>query len=147
MGVKLRVWDHLLKKHFFEGFKIDPHGTLVSCNWYIEREKKSNEVIKNNMAKDGKYHEDKMPKQGFIVEKSVGRKDKNKIEIYQNDKVKYWNLDFTDYAVHRVMWDDNKIGWVLSQERLAKDNMKWMRDWSPSRGEVIGYLYDKDEKY
>jgi len=141
---KFRVWDHLLEKHFFRGFKIDSHGTLVECEWYVEREKKSKEVIKNNMAKDGKYHEDKMPKQGFIVERGVGREDKNKVEIYQNDKIKYWDSSFINYAIHKVMWDDNKIGWVLSQEGLAKDDMLWMEEWFPSRAEVVGYIYKKE---
>ena len=144
--MEFRVWDQLLEKHFFEGFKIDSHGTLVECGWYLKREKKSDKVIKNNMAKDGEYHEDKMPKQGFVVERSIGRKDKNKIKIYQNDKIKYWNINFTDYAIHRVMWDDNKIGWVLSQESLLKDNLLWMRDWDPSRAEVVGHIHNKGKQ-
>ena len=92
------------------------------------------------MAEDSKYHGGKMPKQGFIIERSIGREDKNEIEIYQNDKVKYWNSEFTDYAIHKVMWDLNKIGWVLSQEGLKKDDTLWMRDWCPSRAEIVGYI-------
>ena len=137
---KFRIWDHLLEKHFFRGFKINPHGTLVECEWYTEREKKSKEVLDKNMSDDGMYHEDKMPKQGFIIERSVGREDKNKVEIYQNDRIKYWNFDFTKYEIHKVMWDNEKMGWVLSQEGLTTDNMLWMRDWSPSRAEVVGHV-------
>ena len=98
------------------------------------------------MAEDGKYHGGKMPKQGLIIERSIEREDKNKVEIYQNDKIQYWNSEFTDSAIHRVMWDRNKIGWVLSQEGLKKDDTLWMRDWFPSRAEVIKYYFiDKSE--
>jgi hypothetical protein len=72
------------------------------------------------------------------VKQFIGEKDKNGKDIYVSDTVKYFNSDGNDYAIHKVMWDRYKMGYVLSQEGLEeRDNGCWMRDWDPQRTEII----------
>lgn len=75
------------------------------------------------------------------VGQDTGLKDKNGKAIWDDSVVKYWSSDGKKSAVHRVMWDEQKIGYVLSQSGLKKDEGFWMRNWNPQRAEVIGTIH------
>lgn len=81
---------------------------------------------------------------GFIevIPETVGRwtglKDKDKKDIYNGASIRYWSDDRKSSAIHKVIWDDSKMGYVLSQEGMGDaDEGYWMRDWYTSRAEVI----------
>ena len=68
--------------------------------------------------------------------------DKNGDFIYEGSLVRYWSIDGKSSCIHKVMWDNQKMGYVLSQEGLEIDDGLWMRDWSPHRAEVIYKIPD-----
>ena len=57
--------------------------------------------------------------------------DKNGKYIYADSIVRYWSIDGKKSTIHKVMWCDQKMGYVLSQEGLKnhnqnKNHKKWV---------------------
>ena len=76
----------------------------------------------------------------------TGLEDKNGKPIYDGDMVRYWSSDSKTSAIHKVMWDNYKMGYILSQDGLAKiDEGLWMREWYKQRAEVIGNTHQNPE--
>ncbi len=77
------------------------------------------------------------------VSQWIWLQDKNGVDIFDDELIKYWNDEHTEFALQRVVWDKSKMGYVLSQEGLGlMDSGLWMRDWFTTRAEALGSFYD-----
>lgn len=88
-------------------------------------------VIENEKPVDYEVHPE-------TVGQCLGMKDMNKNDIYNGASIRYWNEDRSVSAIHRVMWDESKMGYVLSQDGMGDaDEGYWVRDWLISRAEIL----------
>ncbi len=74
-------------------------------------------------------------KRAFVPEEYIGRKDKNKTEIYEGDKIRHWGGDITRIGVVKYIKKKCSFdaGWG-SWEHCAKDI------------EVIGNIHESKEE-
>ena len=108
----------------------DVHFGQANARAHIHPVKGSNQSIEVEVETVGQF---------------IGSKDQNAEEIYDGSLVKYFSLDSSrDFVVYKVMWDVQKMGWVLSQEGLSGDEGLWVSHWSSSKAEVIGDIHTNE---
>lgn len=118
--IKLRVWDSLHKEMVIEKYEADKgHVIEILLNQQIGLYKKKDSSYVNNP---------------FVFMQYTRWKDKNLVDIYEDDIVRSSIGNDSDIFVI----DMNKLDWFISPKGHAFDN-------SSIEFEVIGNIYENQE--
>lgn len=151
-NIKFRAWDkeanimvysdHRTRKLYdvYYGFEMNGEGEL-ECRW------------------EGEFTESQVLNGGILdnIMQSTGLKDKNGVEIYENDLLKctskiYTNLGATrtgeyEETIKQVIWKDDSWGTrVISSNLTSKGSEKSGLVISAKYAEVIGDIYQNKEE-
>lgn len=85
----------------------------------------------------------------YQLMKSTGLKDKNDVDIYEGDIVKYtwYTTSFDDKKqknhIHKVFWSDWRGSWAVGNSLANSDLFRYVRNGNTV--EVIGNIYENPE--
>lgn len=121
--LKFRAWDKENKEMFFAGdLRFYGKEVLATDCWWGE-----------NCVSPG-------VKRSTILMQYTGLKDKNGVEIYESDIVKYWLPTLKKEHIGVVSWNKDFAGFWLEGKKWSE--IDWMK---LGKIEVIGDIYQHPE--